>query len=90
MQGRGNSGILEVKQCSVRKMTLCGPSLLIHSALPLLSREIPPRAGGQVWRGGIAGGLSTHLESHTFSLVLSLNSEADSLHDPCRQTTSLC
>lgn len=46
VQGRGNSGILQVKQCSVSRMTLCGASLLIHSALPRLSGEIPPRAWG--------------------------------------------
>lgn len=68
MQEKGNSGILQVKQCPVSKMT--DPLQLLSAnaqCIASLSREVPPRAGGQVWEGSTARGLGRHLESHTFS-----------------------
>lgn len=68
MQEKGNSGILQVKQCPVCKMT--DPLQLLSAyaqCIASLSTEIPPRAWGQVWGGSTARDLGKHLESHTFS-----------------------
>lgn len=49
MQEKGNSGILQVEQCPVSKMT--DPLQLLSAnaqRIASLSREIPPRAGGQL------------------------------------------
>lgn len=63
MQEKGNSGILQVKQCPVSKIT--DPLQLLSANAQC--REIPPRAWGQVWEGNTARGLGKHKESHTFS-----------------------
>lgn len=68
MQEKGNSGILQVEQCPVSKMT--DPLQLLSAnaqRIASLSREIPPRAGGQLGGRSTARGLGKHLESHTFS-----------------------
>lgn len=47
MQGKGNSGILQVKQCPVSKMTAPLQLLLMHSALPHWTEKSHPGPGGR-------------------------------------------
>lgn len=64
---------------SVKWLSLCDPSVLIHSALPSDEHRNPTQ--------GLGAGLQMR-SGHTGLESQKLNSEGDSLHDPCRQKTS--
>ena len=88
MQGRGNSGILQVKQCPVSQITDSLWLLSANTQCIALGEQRNPTQGLGAGLGRTYSQKSGHASGK--SHILLLNSEADSLHDPCRQTTSLC